>query len=179
MRLRIQLAAGVLALATSATAQPQTAPAQGGVARPEIWPQYEYPVARLAAAEARIADLLARMTLEEKIGQLVQADLCCVTPDDVRKYNLGSVLNGGNSGPGGDDLAPAAKWLEAADAFYAASVDTSDGGVGIPVIWGTDAVHGHSNIVGATLFPHNIGLGAMHDPALIERIGAATAGRSA
>ena len=107
------------------------------------------------------------------IRDRVQADLCCVTPDDVRRYNLGSVLNGGNSGPGGDDLAPAPKWLEAADAFYAASVDTSDGGVGIPVIWGTDAVHGHSNIIGATLFPHNIGLGAMHDPALIERIGAA------
>ena len=57
----------------------------------------------------------------------------------------------------------------------AASVDTSDGGVGIPIIWGTDAVHGHSNIIGATIFPHNIGLGAMHDPALIEQIGAATA----
>jgi beta-glucosidase len=77
--------------------------------------------------------------------------------------------------PGGDDLAPAPKWLEAADAFYAASVDTSDGGVGIPVIWGTDAVHGHANIIGATVFPHNVGLGATHDPALIERIGAATA----
>ena len=104
------------------------------------------------------------MTLEEKIGQLVQADLCCVTPEDVRRYNLGSVLNGGNSGPYGDDLAPAANWLKLADEFYAASVDTSDGGVGIPVIWGTDAVHGHANIIGATVFPHNIGLGAMRDP---------------
>jgi beta-glucosidase len=175
MRLRFHLAAAALALSASAMAQTEAVPAAAGVAHPEIWPKYVYPVPEDAAVEARIADLLRRMTLEEKIGQLVQGDLCCVTPDDVRKYNLGSVLNGGNSGPGGDDLAPAAKWLEAADAFYAASVDTSDGGVGIPVIWGTDAVHGHSNIIGATIFPHNIGLGAMHDPALIERIGAATA----
>lgn len=146
-----------------------------GVARPEIWPAYRYPVPLVPADEERVAVLLKRMTLEEKIGQLVQADLCCVTPEDVRKYNLGSVLNGGNSGPYGNDLAPASDWLKLADEFYAASVDTSDGGVGVPVIWGTDAVHGHSNVIGATLFPHNIGLGAMRDPALIEKIGAATA----
>src|SRR5690606_25298393 len=175
MRVRFLLAAAALAFAASAGAQPEAAPAEPGVAHPEIWPAYDYPVPESAGTEARIAELIGRMTLEEKIGQLVQGDLCCITPDDVRQYNLGSVLNGGNSGPGGDDLAPAEKWLEAADAFYEASVDTSDGGVGIPVIWGTDAVHGHSNIVGATLFPHNIGLGAAHDPELIERIGAATA----
>jgi beta-glucosidase len=85
------------------------------------------------------------------------------------------VLNGGNSGPYGDDLAPAAKWLQLADEFHAASVDTSDGGVGIPIVWGTDAVHGHANIIGATVFPHNIGLGAARDSDLIERIGEATA----
>jgi len=173
MRYRFCLATAALALAACASAQSPQPAAETGVAHPELWPEYEYPVPE--PAEARIADLVRRMTIEEKIGQLVQADLCCVTADEVRTYNLGSVLNGGNSGPGGDDLAPAAKWLEAADAFYAASVDTSDGGVGIPVIWGTDAVHGHSNIIGATIFPHNIGLGAMQDPALIERIGAATA----
>ncbi|NBB26079.1 1,4-beta-D-glucan glucohydrolase [Porphyrobacter sp. SLTP] len=118
---------------------------------------------------------MARMTIEEKVGQLVQADLCCVTPDDFRTYKLGSLLVGGNSGPNGNDLSPAPDWLKAADDFYLASVDTSDGGVGIPMIWGIDAVHGHSNIIGATIFPHNIGLGAMRDPALIERIGAITA----
>ncbi|MFK4003534.1 glycoside hydrolase family 3 N-terminal domain-containing protein [Qipengyuania sp. NPDC077563] len=152
-----------------------TAPSDAGVAHPEIWPAYEYPVAVQSDDEARIASLLARMTLEEKIGQLVQADLCCVTPEDVRKYNLGSILVGGNSGPGGNDLAPAPEWLAAADDFYLASVDKSDGGVGIPLIWGTDAVHGHSNIIGATIFPHNIGLGAMRDVDLIQKIGAATA----
>lgn len=144
-------------------------------AHPALWPAYTYPVVTPTADQARVAALLARMTLEEKIGQLVQADICCVTPAEVRQYHLGSVLNGGNSGPYGNDLAPAADWLRLADEFWAASTDRSDGGVGIPVIWGTDAVHGHSNIIGATIFPHNVGLGAMHDPALIERIGAATA----
>jgi beta-glucosidase len=154
--------------------QPQTADAPG-TAHPEIWPAYEYPVPENADAEAMIAGLVARMTLEEKIGQLVQADLCCVQPEDVKAYNLGSILVGGNSGPYGNDLAPAPEWLKAADEFYEASVDRSDGGVAIPIVWGTDAVHGHSNIIGATIFPHNIGLGAMRDPELIERIGAATA----
>ena len=175
MRVRFYFAAAALALATSATAQTDAAPAANGIAHPGTWPKYDYPVPVPAEVETRIADLLRRMTIEEKVGQLVQADICCVTPDDVKRYNLGSVLNGGNSGPGGNDLAPAREWLELADAFYAASVDTADGGVGIPMIWGTDAVHGHANIIGATVFPHNIGLGATHDPALIERIGAATA----
>jgi beta-glucosidase len=184
IRYPIVAALALAACAPNTTlAEPEVAPAAPaqqaaagpGVANPAIWPEYDYPVPEIAADEARIADLLRRMTLEEKIGQLVQADLCCVTPADVKQYNLGSVLNGGNSGPYGDDLAPAAKWLQLADEFYAASVDTSDGGVGIPMIWGTDAVHGHANIIGATVFPHNIGLGAMRDTALIERIGAATA----
>jgi beta-glucosidase len=144
-------------------------------ANPAQWPSYSYPVPLQPEEEARIKSLLARMTLEEKIGQLVQADLCCVTPDEVRQYNLGSILVGGNSGPNGNDLSPAADWLKAADDFYLASIDTSDGGVGVPVIWGTDAVHGHSNIIGATIFPHNIGLGAMRDVALVEKIGEVTA----
>ena len=146
-----------------------------GVAHPEIWPAYEYPVELDDASESRVQSILSRMTLEEKIGQLVQADICCVTVDEVREYNLGSVLNGGNSGPYGNDLAPAEDWLRLADEFWRASTDTSDGGVGVPAIWGTDAVHGHSNIIGATIFPHNVGLGAMRDAELIERIGEATA----
>ena len=145
------------------------------VANPEIWPAYDYPVAVPAEDAAMIDALITRMTLPEKIGQLVQADLCCVTPEDVKTYNLGSILVGGNSGPNGNDLSPAPDWLAAADDFYEQSVDTSDGGVGIPIVWGTDAVHGHSNIIGATLFPHNIGLGAARDVGLIERIAQATA----
>ncbi|TIX50980.1 glycoside hydrolase family 3 protein [Alteraurantiacibacter aquimixticola] len=160
--------------ATTAATAPVAADAPG-TAHPEIWPAYDYPVATAPAVEARVAAILARMTLEEKIGQLVQADICCVTPGEVREYNLGSVLNGGNSGPYGNDLAPASDWLKLADEFWEASTYTEDGGVGVPVVWGTDAVHGHSNIIGATIFPHNIGLGAMRDVDVIERIGAATA----
>jgi beta-glucosidase len=115
------------------------------------------------------------MSIEEKVGQVIQADVNSVTPDDVRRYRLGSILNGGNSGPGGDDRAPARVWLEAADAFYAASMDAPPGRPAIPVIWGSDAVHGNSNIIGATIFPHNIGLGAARNPELLRRIGEITA----
>lgn len=142
---------------------------------PQIWPSPAWPLPRDGALEQRVQALLKKMTLEEKIGQIVQADIGSVTPDDARKYHLGSILNGGNSGPGGDDLAPAAKWLALADAFYAASVDKTGGRAAIPLLWGTDAIHGHSNIVGATLFPQNVGLGAMRDPALMGKIAAATA----
>jgi beta-glucosidase len=169
---------GLAVLLSCSAAWAQTAPAPSfpdAAVHPDKWPAPAWPTQRDAAQERRIADIVRRMTVEEKVGQVIQADLASVTPDDVRRYHLGSVLNGGNSGPGNDDLAPAAKWLELADAFYAASVDKAGGGVGVPVIWGTDAVHGHSNIVGATLFPHNVGLGAARDVAMIERIGAATA----
>lgn len=153
----------------------QEAAASGARVSPAEWPAPAWPLATDPAVEARIAELLARMSVEEKVGQMIQADIASVTPEDARRYHLGSVLNGGNSGPGGDDLAPAASWLAAADAFYDASVDRSGGRAGIPILWGTDAVHGHSNIIGATIFPHNVGLGAANDPDLIERIGRATA----
>ncbi|MEM9529335.1 MAG: glycoside hydrolase family 3 N-terminal domain-containing protein [Pseudomonadota bacterium] len=141
----------------------------------ENWPRQAPVFTRSPEQEAFIANLLARMTLEEKVGQVIQADIASVTPDEVREYNLGSVLNGGSSAPGGDNRTTPDQWLALADAFWAASTDTSDGGVGIPAIWGTDAVHGHSNILGATLFPHNIGLGMADDPDLIRRIGEITA----
>jgi beta-glucosidase len=142
---------------------------------PESWPLQQPAMAHDPETEQRIADLLARMTLEEKVGQVIQADIDSVTPAQVREYNLGSVLNGGSSAPGGDLRGGPEPWLALADAFWEASSDTSDGGVGIPVIWGTDAMHGHSNIVGATLFPHNIGLGMANDPDLLYEIGRVTA----
>lgn len=142
---------------------------------PEQWPEIAFPRVLTEAGEARVRAILARMTVEQKVGQIIQADIASVTPEDVRRYRLGSVLNGGNSGPGGDDLAPAEKWLELADAFYDASMDVAAGEPAIPIVWGTDAVHGHSNIIGATIFPHNVGLGATRDPELIERIGQVTA----
>ena len=115
------------------------------------------------------------MSLEEKVGQIIQPEIKFVTPQEVRDYHLGAVLNGGGTVPNDDKSAPLSAWVELADAFYAASMDKADGGVPIPVLWGSDAVHGHNNVRGATLFPHNIGLGAARDPELIRRIGAATA----
>lgn len=142
---------------------------------PATWPQPVWPLKTDAAMEKKIAELLASMSVEEKVGQLVQGDIASITPADVRKYRLGSVLAGGNSDPGGKYDAPPAQWLALADAFYEASMDTSGGGKAIPVMFGIDAVHGQSNIVGATLFPHNIGLGATRNPELLRRIGEITA----
>ena len=131
------------------------------------------------SAETEIASLvetqLSQMTLEQKVAQMIQGEIKHVTPDDVRKYGLGSVLNGGGSFPADNKHASVAQWVALADEYYEASVDQSQGNAGIPIIWGTDAVHGHNNVIGATLFPHNIALGAVRDPALIGRIGAATA----
>jgi beta-glucosidase len=142
---------------------------------PEIWPEGRSGVERDPQIEAFIEDLLSRMTVEEKVGQILQADIGSITPELAAEYNIGSILNGGNSAPGGDNYAPPQAWVDLADAYYEASTDTSDGGVGIPILWGTDAVHGHSNVVGATLFPHNIGLGAANNPDLMRQIGEATA----
>lgn len=145
------------------------------VAHPDVWPLGKSPIARDEALEARIGTLLASMTIEEKVGQVVQGDLGSVTPEDVRKYRLGSVLAGGNSDPGGRYNATAAEWLALADEYYRASMDTSDGRKAIPLLLGIDAVHGHNNVVGATLFPHNIGLGAANDTDLLRQIAEATA----
>ena len=119
--------------------------------------------------------ILDDMTLAEKVGQMVMAEIQEVTASEVRDFNLGAVLNGGGSWPNQNKNASIADWVALADSFYLASTDTSDGGVGIPVLWGTDAVHGHNNVIGATIYPHNIGLGAANNPGLMRQIGAATA----
>ncbi|MEM8695464.1 MAG: exo 1,3/1,4-beta-D-glucan glucohydrolase [Pseudomonadota bacterium] len=146
-----------------------------GVADPQIWSTATDPVPENPAIEARIAELLAAMSIEQKVGQIIQADLGSVTPEDVARYHLGSVLNGGNSAPGGQAYATGPEWLAEADRFHAASVRPQDGLPTIPLIWGSDAVHGHNNVIGATLFPHNIGLGATRNPDLMRRIGEITA----
>ncbi|WP_228015794.1 glycoside hydrolase family 3 protein [Leptolyngbya ectocarpi] len=142
---------------------------------PENWPTTTGGAPLAADIEARIDKLMAAMTIEELVGQTIQADISDVTPADVRQYRLGAILNGGNSAPGEDVRASADAWLALADEFYTASMDTTNGGKAIPILWGTDAVHGHNNIVGATVFPHNIGLGATRNPALIQQIGEITA----
>ncbi len=146
--------------------------ALGAPAPQGAWPRVAAAYPRDPAQEAQVARIVAGMTLEQKVGQMTQAEIKSVTPDEVRRFCIGSVLNGGGSWPGGDKQARAAAWVALADRYYAASMAT-DMAVKVPVVWGIDAIHGNSNVTGATLFPHNIGLGAAHDPALVRRIGAA------
>ena len=127
------------------------------------------------AIEEKLDQLLSEMTLEQKVAQMIQPEIGYLTVDKMRKYGFGSYLNGGNSAPYGMKQADPRTWLKYADEMYVASVDATIDGSAIPAIWGTDAMHGHSNVFGATLFPHNIGLGAARDPQLIEDIGVATA----
>lgn len=129
-----------------------------------------------SSEDARVADLVSRMSLERKVAQLIQPQIGSFTAEDMRRYRFGSYLNGGNRGPYGDEFAPASEWLRHADEMYLASVEPMEGDEPvIPTMWGTDAVHGHTNVVHATIFPHNIGLGATRDADLIRRIGEATA----
>ena len=142
---------------------------------PNLWPTVRPALAPDPALESRLTAMIAAMTPEQKVGQLIQPDIASITPEDLRHFDLGSILNGGNSSPHGDEFAPPSEWLALADRFYDAATDASHGPHPIPILWGTDAVHGHNNIVGATIFPHNIGLGAARDPNLIRRIGEVTA----
>lgn len=119
--------------------------------------------------EVRTADLLSRLTLAEKIGQMTQADRSVIAPEDVRRLNIGSVLSGGGSAPA---VNTAESWAAMVDEYQRAAMATR---LGIPMLYGIDAVHGHGNVYGATIFPHNIGLGAANDASLVERIGRATA----
>ncbi len=167
------LATGLATAQTAPIAAPDSTP--DTTIHPKDWPTAVWPFRHDAKLERRVQEILAKLTVEEKVGQIVQADIGSVTPDDVRKYRLGSILAGGNSGPNGHEFAPPSEWLAMTDAFYAASMDTSGGNTAVPILFGIDAVHGHNNVVGATLYPHNIGLGAMRDPALIRRIARATA----
>ncbi|XP_020551868.1 uncharacterized protein LOC105168898 isoform X3 [Sesamum indicum] len=118
----------------------------------------------------RVKDLLGRMSLEEKIGQMVQIDRIAASPDIMKDYYIGSLLSGGGSTP--LPRATAADWVNMVNDFQNGSLSTR---LGIPMIYGIDAVHGHNNVYNATIFPHNIGLGATRDPELLQRIGDATA----
>ncbi|XWS42697.1 hypothetical protein CRYUN_Cryun16bG0036300 [Craigia yunnanensis] len=118
----------------------------------------------------RIQDLLNRMTLEEKIGQMVQIDRSVASAEVMKKYFIGSLLSGGGSVPA--PQASAKTWIDMVNDFQKGSLSTR---LGIPMIYGIDAVHGHNTVYKATIFPHNIGLGATRDPELVKKIGAATA----
>ncbi|XP_074580869.1 uncharacterized protein LOC141837348 [Curcuma longa] len=120
----------------------------------------------------RIEDLLGRMTLAEKIGQMSQIErkIALTNPEALKTYFIGSVLSGGGSVP--SPLASTEAWVNMVNGIQKVALSTR---LGIPVIYGIDAVHGHNNVYKATVFPHNVGLGATRDPALVKKIGAATA----
>nr|AGU11727.1 Glycosyl hydrolase family 3 N terminal domain [uncultured organism] len=166
-----KLLAGVLLASAAPIA------AQGSdVANPKAWPAAASPSAITdRTTEAKITALLQRMTVEQKVGQVIQADISAITPADLDRYPLGSILAGGNSGPNNNERATPAEWRATVEAFRAASLKKGPGRVPVPILFGIDGVHGHNNVPGATVFPHNIGLGATRDPALIRRIGEATA----
>ena len=128
-------------------------------------------VSWLAGKEDRVEALLARMTLDEKIGQMTQGDIGSIKdPSDVERYFLGSVLSGGGSDPkAGNRLE---HWTDLYDQFQSHALRTR---LKIPLLYGVDAVHGHSNVLGATVFPHNIGLGCTRNPALVGKAAEITA----
>ena len=147
-----------------------------GVADPAKWPQARSAGLIDDRTEAKITALLAKLSLEEKVGQMIQADTSAIKPEDLVKYPLGSILAGGSSPPiGAPDRSPAGPWIATVHAFNQIAMQKRPGHVPIPIMFGIDAVHGNNNVVGATLFPHNIALGAANDPDLIRRIGDATA----
>lgn len=144
--------------------------------QPTDWPHITSSIAKDPVLEARVAQILAGMSLSQKLGQMTQPEIKTITPAQVTQYYIGSVLNGGGSWPKGDKYATAADWVALADQYYAASMST-DMAIKVPVVWGIDAIHGNSNVFGATLFPHNIGLGATHNKKLVGKI-AAEVGRA-
>ncbi|XP_028779953.1 uncharacterized protein LOC114736333 isoform X2 [Neltuma alba] len=120
--------------------------------------------------EARVKDLLSRMTLKEKIGQMTQIERRVATPSVIRDLSIGSILSAGGSGP--FENAMASDWADMVDGFQKSALESR---LGIPLIYGTDSVHGNNNLYGATIYPHNVGLGATRDADLAQRIGTATA----
>jgi beta-glucosidase len=157
------LLAGALLLATAASAA-------DGDAVLQAWPARQ--PRRDAALEARVEAALKGLSLRQKIGQMTQPEIRAITPDEVRDHAIGTVLNGGGGWPGQDRAATPAQWRALSEQFQAAALQATPG---IPLLWGTDAVHGHNNVRGATLFPHNIALGATRDTELVRDIGRATA----
>ncbi|AQK86194.1 beta-glucosidase BoGH3B [Zea mays] len=124
----------------------------------------------LTPVEERVRDLLGRMTLREKAAQMAQIERTVATPRALTELGAGSVLNAGGSMP--CEQASPADWAAMVDGFQRLAISSR---LGVPILYGTDAVHGHNNVYGATVFPHNVGLGACRDGELARRIGEATA----
>ncbi|HWW19376.1 MAG TPA: glycoside hydrolase family 3 protein [Steroidobacteraceae bacterium] len=146
-----------------------------GVAHPQLWPRAHSVGLVSADSERFISELMGRMSLEDKVGQIIMANIDSITPEELRSYPLGAVLAGGAVPPlGGDDRIPAV-WLDTTRAFHDVALEVRPGHTSIPLLFAVDAVHGNNAVEGATLFPHNIGLGATRDARLVQRIGEATA----
>jgi beta-glucosidase len=168
----LKVPAALLLLSSAAASPPASAPVVS--VHPELWAAAA--PASEPATEAFVEQLLAHMSLEDKVGQMIQADIASISPAELRTYKLGSILAGGNAAPGGNVRAEPQAWLDLTDEYYRASLAaTATSHLPIPILFGIDAVHGHAKVVGATIFPHNAALGAAHDPELLRRIGRATA----
>ena len=116
-----------------------------------------------------IDNIIKNMTLEQKVGQIIMPDIDEVTPKEAKDYQLGTFLNGGGKFPNKNKNSSVDDWKKLSKEFYEASPVVD--GIIVPILWGTDAVHGHNNVIGATIFPHNIGLGSTMNPDLIKKIG--------
>jgi len=164
-------ALGLLCLSAAGGApnsQPQSVPL-------EAWPAAQ-PAVLDRATEHFVGQLLQHMTLEEKIGQMIQADIASISPAELTQYKLGSILAGGNAAPDDNPRTTPQAWLSLTDAFYRAALAAPvNGHPAIPILFGIDAVHGNAKIIGATIFPHNVALGAAHDANLVRTIGEVTA----
>ena len=147
------------------TAEPVSSRAPASAAAPSS-ANYNDPA---QPVDARVEDLLSRMSLDEKIGQMTQAENNSITPEDVTRYYIGSVLTGGDGISRDNALAD---WTDLVKRYQDSALETP---LAIPLIYGVDSVHGFAHVNGATVFPHNIGLGATRDPNLVRKIGAATA----
>ncbi len=156
----------------SASNQDESAEKSGAA---KIWPKLDIEVEKDPAVEKQVSELMSTMTLEQKIAQMIQPEIRNITVEEMRQYGFGSYLNGGGAFPDNNKHATPDDWVALAEKLYQASIDDSLDGSTIPTMWGTDAVHGHNNVIGATLFPHNIGLGAAKNPKLVEQIAHITA----
>lgn len=120
-----------------------------------------------------VESILNNMTLEQKVGQIIMPEINSITPDDAKKYQFGTILNGGGGFPNKNKNSSIEDWKNLSKSYYESSPIVS--GIRVPILWGTDAVHGHNNVIGATIFPHNIALGATRNHLLVREIGKAVA----